>query len=190
MLNMRLKWNVAYRFRVLVFSLFSFVLFHKTGIFLFFLILGTSLLELALKCTGWDILPDQHYLRKPLAAGTEKEFSAFPQGNSRKREAVERMESQGCLLFGDTWWWQHHRLCMRFGPTHWAAEGGGKPLLHFLFLFSFRFPLILPWKPYDDTVQNEIGESAERQDSQVWKRLVPWDEQRTSMTSIVAKGPT
>lgn len=70
-----------------------------------------------------------------------------------------------------------------------TAESNGKPLLHFLCWFLFLF--VLPWKPYDETVQNEICDSAERWDSQVGKHSNSYgEEQRTSMNSIVANDPT
>lgn len=61
---------------------------------------------------------------------------------------------QGHLHFVSIWWlWHHGNQYVLFGPTHQAAEGSGKPLLCFLFLFSFIpffLSFVLPRKLYEE----------------------------------------
>lgn len=54
----------------------------------------------------------------------------------------------------------------------------------FLFCQSF----LLPWKPSNETVQNEIWDNAERWDSRVGNHSVTGEEQRISTNRTVANG--
>lgn len=80
-----------------------------------------------------------------------------------------------------------------FVLTHLAAEDNGTPLLHFLFLFFLLLLLwfVLPWKLYDETVQNkyeiELKDETPRLEC---TQTVTGKEQRTSTNSIVANDET